>query len=364
MRNQRRNDGTRDTAFNQTAVGVMCHAMFAELSARLATGRSLDFHEAFHLCDSLVRGEFSNPQAAQLLVSLAERGETPDELYAFVRCLLSHSVPVPFHEPTFDTCGTGGSGLVRFNVSTAVAFVLAAAGVVVAKHGNRGSRSPNGSFDLLEALGIPVELPPSSVARCLERTGLAFLYARTYHPALKRMAEPRTLAARRTIFNLAGPLSNPTQVRMQVVGTTSRNDAQLVARCLHLMGRAGVALVGHSGLDDVDLSGPALLVNAGATLVTLDLDPALLNLPRTPIGDVPGGDASTNAELFRLLIDDSAPPQLRQLVCLSASVALVAAQKTDSHVDGYRIATELLSSGEAKAKYLDYRDTAKAYATT
>lgn len=337
--------------------------MFAELSTRLAAGQRLDFDEAFHLCDALLRGEFSSQEAAHLLASLAERGETADELHGFVRCLLSHSIPVPFSEPTFDTCGTGGSGLVRFNVSTAVAFILAASGIVVAKHGNRGSRAPNGSFDLLEALGVPVELASASVARCLEQTGLAFLYARTFHPALKRMAEPRTLAARRTIFNLAGPLSNPTQVRTQVVGTPSRNDAHVVAKCLHLMGRSGIALVGHSGLDDVDLSGPALLVNAASPPVTFDFDPRILDLPRTPIDDVPGGDASVNAELFRLLFDDCAPLPLRQLVCLSASVALIAAKAVDSYTDAYAIASELLSSGKAKAKFLDYREAARACAT-
>lgn len=350
------------TIFDQRDVDGMGCAVYAELTTRLTAGRSLDFDEAFHLCDRLLRGEFASQQAAQILVALAEKGETPEELHGFVSCLLSHSERVPFGDPTFDTCGTGGSGLVRFNVSTAVAFILAAAGVVVAKHGNRGSRTPNGSFDLLEALGIPVELTPVAVAGCIEETGLAFLYARTFHPALKRMAEPRALAAQRTIFNLAGPLSNPAPVRAQVVGTPSRKDAHLVAQCLHRMGRSGVALVGHSGLDDIDLSGPALLVGAGAVPVTSDFDPASLEVPRTPIGDVPGGDAPINAELFRLLFDDRAPLQLRQLVCLSASIALVVARKVESHTDGFRLAGELLASGKAKAKYRDYRDAAKTYA--
>src|SRR5690606_163692 len=130
------------------------------------------------------------------------------------------------------------------------------------------------------------------------------------------------------------------------------------------MGRSGVVLVGHSGIDDVDLSGPALLVNAGFSPVTSEFDPVILGLPRTPIGDVPGGDASTNAELFRLLFDDCAPVQLRQLVCLSASVALVAAKTADSYLDAYGMASDLLSSGKAKAKYLDYREAARSCATT
>jgi anthranilate phosphoribosyltransferase len=126
------------------------------------------------------------------------------------------------------------------------------------------------------------------------------------------------------------------------------------------MGRSGIALVGHSGLDDVDLSGPALLVHAASTPVTFDFDPSILDLPSTPIGDVPGGGASVNAELFRLLFDDGAPLPLRQLVCLSASVALIAAKTANSYTEAYAIASELLSSGKAKAKFLEYREAARA----
>ncbi len=180
---------THEHGFHTNGQMWYIRSMYKELSERLTAGQSLSFQEAFRLCDVLLHGECSNQQAAELLIALAEKGETAEELRGFVGCLLSHAVPVPYQEPTFDTCGTGGSGLVRFNVSTVVAFILASADLVVAKHGNRGSRTPNGSFDLLEALGIPVELNAGSVARCLERTGLAFLYARTFHPMLNRMAE-------------------------------------------------------------------------------------------------------------------------------------------------------------------------------
>lgn len=328
----------------------------------LGESRSLSDEEAFALCGALLDGEFTNEQAAQILISLAERGETAAELHGFVRCLLSRSLPVPFEQPTFDTCGTGGSGLVRFNVSTAVAFLLAASGVVVAKHGNRGTRAPNGSFDLLEALGIPVELDAEAVAHCLERTGQAFLYARTFHPALRGIAEPRALAARRTIFNLAGPLSNPTRVRGQVVGTPSGKDARLVASCLHLLGRSGVVIVGHGGLDDVDLSGPAQLIAAGEQAVVSELNPAALGIAQLPVSELPGGNAQTNAELFELLLDDRAPESLRQLVCLSASVALVAAGRAPSYADGYEFAHALLRDGQAKAQFLEYRAVARACA--
>ncbi len=241
--------------------------------------------------------------------------------------------------------------------------MLAATGVVVAKHGNRGSRVPNGSFDLLEKLGIPVELGADSVSRCLEQTGLAFIYARTFHPALKRMVEPRALAARRTIFNLAGPLSNPTSVTTQVVGTPTRADALLVSQCLHLMGRSGFAVVGHGGLDDVDLSGPALLVRAASSPAVTGLDPISLGVPRTSVSELPGGNAETNAELFRLLFEDRAPTPLRQLVCVSASVAFVSAARAQTYSEGYALASELLSTGKAKAKYVEYRAVAASCAT-
>jgi anthranilate phosphoribosyltransferase len=333
--------------------------VIAELHASLRAGRNLTFEEAHALSETLLAGAVSDQEAADVLVQLALKGETAVEVQAFVTSLLSHAEAIPFDEPTVDTCGTGGSGLVRFNVSTAAAFVLAAGGVCIAKHGNRGSLRPNGSFDLLDALGVRIDLDGPAVATCLSQTGLGFIYARRFHPAMRRVAAARQLAGRRTIFNLAGPLSNPTRVRAQVVGAATRADAITVAKCLYLLGRQqGFSVTGNSGIDDVDLSGPSALYAADANATFSELDPTALGLVAAPYSDLPGGDAATNAEMFRRLLHGQAPPALRVVVCLSAALAFFAAERTESVSSGLSLAAQLLASGAVREKFTQYRDVA------
>lgn len=315
--------------------------------------------QARALCDSMLDGALEDEEIARLLVALARKGETPEELFGFVGGILARALPVPYDGPTIDTCGTGGSGLVRFNVSTAVAFVLAACGLCVAKHGNRGSRMRNGSFDLLEALGIPIDLDGPAVASCLAQTGLGFIFARRFHPLMKRVAVARERAGCRTIFNLAGPLSNPTRVRVQVVGTTTPADSHKVASCLQLLGRqAGLCVTGHSGIDDVDLSGPVTLRSIHEQTSHGQLDPRGLGLLEVPYEQLPGGDAETNAALFRQLLDGTAPPALRDVVCLSAALVLLAAGRVTELRDGLELAREALAAGKVADKFAQYRHVA------
>lgn len=330
-------------------------------SAALEAGRDLTSEEAQTLCEMMLLGYFSDQDAAKVLVRLAEKGETAQEVHGFVVSLLSHAESVPFEGSTVDTCGTGGSGLVRFNVSTTVAFVVAAGGVCVAKHGNRGSSSPNGSFDLLEALGVQIDLDGQAVAACLSKVGLGFIYARRFHPVMKRLVEARKLAARRTIFNLAAPLSNPSRVRARVVGAATNSTAVTVAKCLGLLGlEHGLVICGNSGIDDVDLSGPVALYStdprAGATF----LDPTALGLTRVPYEQVPGGDADVNAALFLSLLDDQAPQSLREIVCLSAAVVFSTAGRVASLPEGLALASELLATGAARDKFAQYRSFVSA----
>lgn len=319
----------------------------------------LTSEEARALCDAMLSGTLSDQQIADVLSTMAEKGETPEEVVGFVTALLSHAEPIPFDGSTVDTCGTGGSGLVRFNVSTAVAFVLAACGLCVAKHGNRGSRRGNGSFDLLEALGVPIDLGGPAVAACLERTGLGFIYARRFHPLMKHVAKARALAGRRTVFNLAGPLSNPTRVHVQVVGAATATDARKVAGCLRLLGREhGACVTGHSGIDDVDLSGPALLYGIDPELTSTVVDPAALGLTTVAHADIPGGDADTNAQLFLQLLNGTASASLSDVVCLSSSLVLVAAERVRSHRAGIELAREALEQGRVREKFTQYREVA------
>jgi len=235
----------------------MISAFFGAVSA----GESLSEAEASQCLEVIFDGGVSDEDIAAFLVALAKKGETADEVVGFMRVLQAHAIGVELGGDCIDVCGTGGSGLSRFNVSTAVAFVLAAAGVPVAKHGNRGSRRPNGSFDLLEALGCSFELSAGQVRALFDATGLCFLYARTLHPAMKKVVRARQLAARRTIFNLAAPLSNPANPRYQVVGTPHAEGAALVAEILTKLDRERfMVAVGAPGIDEVSISGETLLI--------------------------------------------------------------------------------------------------------
>lgn len=333
-----------------------------ELAAAVRAGTSLGVDDADALCELLLRGDLAAEQSADVLVALATKGETASEVFGFARALLRRAAPVPFTGTTVDTCGTGGSGLARFNTSTAAAFVAAAAGVRVAKHGNRGSRVSNGSFDLLAELGIPVGLDGPRVAECLERTGLGFLLAPLFHPVMKQVAPARKLAARRTIFNLAAPLCNPTHPAHQVVGAATEHDARIVARCLELMGRQSFCCVtGHPGLDEVSISGASKLFGTSADPVEI-LEPAAFGLRAMTYQEIPGGDAHVNAPLFLALLEGRAPAGIEQLVLLSSGLLLRTAGTAPSIGEGMTLARRLLHTGEVRAKFEQYRHLARQLA--
>ena len=324
----------------------------------LRARRDLTTEQAESLCERLFHGELSDHEGADILVRLAEKGETPEELSGFARALLRRAEKMPFDDVAVDTCGTGGSGLVRFNTSTAVAFVAAAAGVRVAKHGNRGSRRPNGSFDLLEALGVPIELDGPRVAACLAQTNLGFLLAPRFHPVMKRLAAARKLAARRTIFNLVAPICNPARLSHRVIGAASERDARTVGRCLELLGERNFCCVtGHPGLDEVSLSGPSTVFGPHDTPVET-LDPSELGLQIMTYEAIPGGDAISNAPLFLDLLEGKAPPSIEHLACLSSALLLRTAGAAASLSAGLVLARELLRSGLVRAKFEQYKRVA------
>jgi anthranilate phosphoribosyltransferase len=211
--------------------------MLNEFNEKLKNAQNLSLTQAADLCATFLEEDLTDAAIAETLVLLAKKGETADEICGFAQALLQRATPVPFDHGTVDVCGTGGSDLERFNVSTAAAFVLACAGLSVAKHGNRGSKRPNGSFDLLEALEVPFQLNGDQVAQCLNQTGIGFLFARSFHPTMRKVVEARRQAKRRTIFNLAAPLCNPTQVAYQLVGTAARPMGRILAQSCIRLGR-------------------------------------------------------------------------------------------------------------------------------
>jgi anthranilate phosphoribosyltransferase len=279
------------------------------------------------LLSLILSGTLTPEAGGQLLATWSTRGETGAELAAVVGFLLDRAVVIPGARDCLDLCGTGGSGRARFNVSTTAAIALASAEVPVAKHGNRGSLRPDGSFDLLDRLAVPYLLKPEAHAQLLDR-GLCFLFARAMHPAVAAAAPYRKAAGRRTIFNLAGPLANPCRPRVQIIGVANWAVAGVVADALLRLagtdaagkqGRRALVVHGHPGIDEISLSGPSRW---------LEVSPAGIReggwIPAETIAEdgIPAGDAEVNAPLVRELFAGGGPPALRRLVAVNIAAAL------------------------------------------
>ena len=246
------------------------NSRIAQFAAAVAAGNDLTADEARACADAVFAAAATEwDQVVALLQALAEKGEAASEVTGFARAILERATPAPdgVRGRGVDLAGTGGSGLARFNVSTAAAFTVAAAGTPVVKHGNRGSRQPNGSFDFLDALGIDYAMAPEAMARCFAETGLAFFFARAWHPAMAAVAPARQQVARRTIFNLAAPLCNPAQPPYQFMGASSVAAAELLIEVLADLGRRRALVVcGAPGIDDLSIAGPTevFTLDAGA----------------------------------------------------------------------------------------------------
>ncbi|MFT7667979.1 MAG: anthranilate phosphoribosyltransferase [Planctomycetota bacterium] len=312
-------------------------------------GQSIDSDSMRELVACILAGEGEAVAFGGLLVALAARGETTDEILGAARAMRSAMLPFEHDCPeAIDTCGTGGSGLDTFNVSTASAIVAAAAGAKVIKHGNRSSSSKCGSADLLEALGIPLELSPSAAREVLQEVGITFLYAPTYHPAMRHAGPIRKSLGVRTIFNLLGPLCNPGGVKRQLLGVFDPSRVDDLQEVLSALGSERALVVhGGGGADELTLAGQNL-VRAVGDLPEEGFDPADLKLAISPIQASSGGDAQENMATLRRLFDAEDVPA-RGLVLLNTSAALVVAGKASSSQEGYELARETIDSGAAKS---------------
>jgi anthranilate phosphoribosyltransferase len=296
----------------------------------------------------ILEGDATDVQIASLLTAVALRGPTVEELSGFVQAMRSMSVPVPLtdaeREQLVDTCGTGSDGQGTFNISTAAALVAAAAGVKVAKHGNRGLTSKCGSADVLEALGIPFTLEPDKAAECLRHTGFMFLYAPAMHPAMKRVQPVRRALGFRTIFNLAGPLANPAGAKAQVVGVFAGLD--LVAQTLARLGvRHAFVVRGRDGLDELTLNGMTDLAEVREHAIrNFSIAADEVGLKQAPLSDLAGCDAAGNANLIqRILQGETGSP--RDVVLLNAAAALVIAGRAADFTEGVAGAADAIDSG-------------------
>jgi len=300
----------------------------------------------------IMDGKASPALIAGLLVALRSKGETVAEIVAAARAVRARAETAPPVDPrAVDTCGTGGDGAGTFNVSTAAAFVVAGAGVPVAKHGNRAATSRAGSADVLEALGVRVDLPIARAAEILREHGIGFLFARRAHPAMRQLAAVREELGVPTLMNCLGPLLNPLGVRRQLVGVYARGLVEPLARALAALG-AEVALVVHGddGLDEITTTAPSRAAHwAQGRLESFAIDPAALGLARARLEDLAGGDAQENARIVRDVLAGEPGPR-RDLVLVNAAAALWVAGAVPDLAAGLVRARESIDSGAARAK--------------
>ncbi|MFT7579711.1 MAG: anthranilate phosphoribosyltransferase [Myxococcota bacterium] len=317
--------------------------------AKLVAGQDLTQAEAEQSLDTIMAGEATDAQIAAWLTALRMKGETVAEIAGAVRAMRARVVPIPLDHPVIlDTCGTGGDGAGTFNISTAVAFVCAAAGVVVAKHGNRAISSSVGSADVLEALGLRIDLNAHQVKHCIDTLGIGFMFAPTHHSALRHAAPARRQLGFRTILNLLGPMTNPANATHQLIGLFDRTRLATVARVLDGLGsRRALVVHGDDGLDELTITGPthAVALDQGS-ITEHTLDPGDYGVERSPITTVAGGDAAYNAGIVRrVLSGETGPPA--DIVRLNAGAALWAAERAPSIGEGVAQATQILASGQA-----------------
>jgi len=324
---------------------------FPATLAQAQAGQPLSAADTKRLFDAIFTGRLSEEEIIAYLSATADRKPTVDELVGAVTSMRQHMRAITAPAGAMDLCGTGGDGLGTLNISTAVSFVVAGAGVPVAKHGNRSASSRSGAADVLEALGVNITLAPEAAQAVLAQTGLVFLFAQTHHPAMKHVGAARKQIGRRTIFNLLGPLANPGRVTRQLVGVFSPDWLVPYAEALKQLGSSRAFIVhGKDGLDEVSISAPTELaiLDQGA-VTTAEITPEQAGLPRWPLADIRGGDAAHNAAALQRLFDGETGPY-RDIVLLNSAVALMVADRAKDVKEGVEQAGRALDSGAAKAK--------------
>ena len=321
---------------------------------KLATGEELSAQDAHAAMLAILGGEATTPQITAFLMALRVRGETHQELLGFARAMREKTIRIDAcvtPEPLLDTAGTGGGTGSTFNISTVAAFVLAGAGARVAKHGNRSFSSQCGSADILEQLGVNVGLAPERVGQSIREIGIGFLYAPSFHPAMKHAHEARKELGFRTVFNLLGPLTNPAGAMRQLIGAPSPHAASLMANALAGLGTER-SLIVHSrdGLDEVTTTGPTLVFEvAGTEVRSFEWTPADFGLPVAALSDLRGGDRSRNAEIARAVLDGAKGPH-RDIVLVNSAAALLACGLASDLADGIAQSTHAIDSGAARQK--------------
>jgi anthranilate phosphoribosyltransferase len=327
---------------------------WAGLLSALLAGESLTREDTAWVMREVMNGDATPSQTAGFVIALRAKGETADEVSGFVETMLDFSAPVSLPVRVVDTCGTGGDRAHTVNISTMAALVVAGAGAPVAKHGNRAASSACGSADVLEALGVRVDLPPAAIAPCLAEAGIAFCFAPVFHPAMRHTAVPRRDLGVPTVFNVLGPLTNPTRPAAQAVGVSDVRLAPVMAGVLAARGAEALVFRGDDGLDELTTTGTSTVWTvSGGSVTSASFDPASLGVARASLADLRGGDAALNAGVVRDLLAGK-PGAVRDAVLLNASAALAAYRAQPGVLeerlgDGLAAATAALDDGSAAA---------------
>jgi anthranilate phosphoribosyltransferase len=338
--------------------------------------QSLTRDEARHVMSEVLAAKCTNAQIAALLIALRMKGETVEEIVGFAEAIRDAAAPLPIErvrngaseavavsgtgrealaedpfESLIDTSGTGGDASGTFNISTATAFVTAGAGVRVAKHGNRSISSKCGSADVVEALGVNIQLSPERAAQCLREVGICFLYAPNLHPAMRQVQAVRRELRMRTMFNLLGPLTNPARASGQVVGVYSLDLVEKLAEALSMLGlRRALVVHGLDGLDEITITGPTRIAEAREGSVrSFEVEPEEFGMSRAALDEIAGGDAKENAAIIRAVLNGEKSPR-RDVVVLNAAAALVAAGRAEQIAAAIPLAEKSIDSGAAAKK--------------
>jgi anthranilate phosphoribosyltransferase len=315
---------------------------------QLLAKRSLSEQDSAAAMVEIMEGAATPAQIAGLVVALRAKGESPDEVAGLVRVMRAYARKVEVGGDVLDTCGTGGDRAGTFNVSTAAALVCAGAGVPVAKHGNRAASSRCGSADVLEALGVRIDLPPEGVAACIDAAGIGFCFAPVFHPAMRHAATPRRELGVATIFNFLGPLTNPAGARRQALGVSDPRMVPIMVETLRRLGSERVlAFVGHGGLDELATSGPTEVTELdGGVIRRWIVDPAELGMAPPGATDLAGGSPARNAEVIGRVLEGHPGPE-RDIVVLNAAAGLVAAGRAGTLEEGTVLAAAAIDQGTA-----------------
>jgi len=325
--------------------------MIKEAIQTLVSGKSLTRDEAAAVMEEIMEGKATPSQLGAFLTALRIKGETADEIAGLASVMRAKAVRVTVNEPVLDIVGTGGDGSGTFNISTAAAFVAAGAGIKVAKHGNHAASSQCGSADVLEALGVKIELSAEGVKRCIEEVGIGFMFAPAFHPAMKHAAPTRREIGIRTVFNILGPLTNPAHAQYQVIGVPSEElQEKIAAALLHMDVKHALVVHGEDGLDEITITGKTTVSELKDGEISIySISPEDFGLPKADSKSLKGGTVGKNAAIMRGVLSGVPGPK-QDVVLLNAAAGLVAGDRVPALKQGVDLAKQVIDSGKALEK--------------